>query len=86
VPAEIGQSDDVPVCVLVYVKVAFVLHADHDQLVDVTRAVNELLEIGALSSKACLHDLVAIIEVSGRGVKIAGVADDLLDPPSGSWT
>jgi hypothetical protein len=48
--------------------------------------VNELLEVRRLGSKARLHDLVPIIEVSGRSVKIAGVADDLLDPPPESLT
>jgi hypothetical protein len=73
VATKVGRADDVPVGVLVNVEVAFIFHADHDKLVDVLRAMNELLDHRA-RAVAGLDDLLAIEQVYHGPVGQVGTA------------
>ncbi len=65
----------------VFSSVAMAPGAHHDQFVDVLRAVDELGD-HVVRSVTGLDDLVASIVIYSRGVQIARIGDDFLDPPA----
>ncbi|MCG3132850.1 MAG: hypothetical protein FLDDKLPJ_03716 [Phycisphaerae bacterium] len=77
---EVGQRRHVVIGVLAHDRVP-VLELERHDLVDVLRAVIPLHQ-HVVRAVAHLDHLLAIVPITERAVEIAGMGDDLLDPPA----
>ena len=69
---EVGRGDHVPVGVLVDVQVALAGYSHHDQLINVLRSVDELLD-HVVRAVAHLDDLLPIIIVYLSPIEVGGI-------------